>query len=123
MRKICYIFLVVFCSASTADSEIIEVNSEKEKIAILDVHNSIKKMAANVKQCMAAPGGTRQTCGCLDLKGCKFKTDYKRLIDSYCKLRSQYPEWQGKTVNMYQNSQTIAVGMVGLERQLGRSCK
>jgi len=123
LRKLLYILLVVFSSAVMANSEIIEINSEKEKTAVLDVHNSIEKMTTNVKRCMAEPGGTRQICGCLDLEGCKFKEDYKQLIDSYCKLKSQYPEWHGKTIHMHQNSETIALGMLGLDRQLGNACK
>ncbi len=106
-----------------AGTDIVEVKSEKDKVIVIELDDAINKVSEKVMGCMEQPDGTREKCACMDLENCKFKSEYQSLITIFCKAKIDHPEWAGKIVNVYQSSKTIALGMVGLDRQLGSNCK
>jgi uncharacterized metal-binding protein len=105
-----------------AGSDIVEVKSEKAKAVVIELDKSIKRVSEKVLACMKQPDGTREKCACKDLENCEFQSEYQSLITTFCKAKKDHPEWADKTVNVRQDSVTIALGMAGLDRQLGSNC-
>ncbi len=86
---------------------------------------AIGNASSKVMACIEKNGGSVETCACFDNDSCPFKADFETVTNLYCKLKSDYPKWQGLTVNyrVEGNKESRALGMVGLERQFGKSCK
>ena len=75
----------------------LKVDAEIQRANALS--QSIGRISKKVMTCMKEPGGSAEVCGCSNLETCKFKKEFENTMSLYCAIKTDYPAWQGNTVN------------------------
>ena len=122
MKKLAFIFLLLYPTQVFASSVILDNKAQISRAA--DLHEAIGALSGKVTDCVEKDKKPIEECGCFSLETCQFKTEYEQVLKLYCAIRTDFPEWQSKTVN-YQDERSgysIALGMIGLEKMFGTQC-
>jgi hypothetical protein len=112
-------------TVADAEPEAITLTDQGEIKSAIELSDSIDELSKKVMACNNESTGSASDCDCYDLDTCKFKKEYMKAANSYCKVKKTYPSWTGKTVNfdIEANKNTHSLYMGGLEQQFGRACK
>jgi hypothetical protein len=112
-------------TAADAEPEPITLTDQGEIKSAIELSDSIDALSKKVMACDKESTGPASDCDCYDLDACKFKKEYMKAANSYCKAKKSYPSWTGKTVNfdIEANKNSHSLYMGGLEQQFGQVCK
>ena len=112
-------------TVADAGPERITLTDQGEIKSAIELSDSIDELSKKVMACNNESTGSASDCDCYDLGTCKFKKEYMKAANSYCKAKKTYPSWTGKTVNfdIKANKNSHSLYMGGLERQFGQVCK
>jgi hypothetical protein len=123
MSKLAF-FLIIFMAPHAFANPITLDNKEQVSIAT-KLHEAMGELSGRVTDCVEIDKKSIEECACRNYESCQFKAEYKQVVDLYCGIKKDFPEWNQKTVNYTEENsgRTVALGMVGLDKIFGEQFK
>lgn len=123
MRALIFISFLFFASNVVANPIVLE--DEDQILRAKEMHEAIGVLSSKVTACVDIENKPIEECACFNLENCDFKPEFKIATKIYCNLKADFSDWNEKSIN-YKDQKThesIAIGMIGLERIFGKYCK